>query len=147
MIINTKHPLLRFLTEGISAKIQDEPIPTNLCPYLRRVLLHVVISGTFGFIGGYLIFCAFLAPFLWFIDLTEGLRVVLILGTIVDIIAVAVGISWLLMKTGYKDRIEDSSHRVCVVIKNTFFWNWMRMLHDKICPEITFTSNDNGVEE
>ena len=140
MIINTKHFIHKFITESITAKMKDEvhDIPTNLCPYMRRVLLHLFMSGAFGFVSLSLIYCALLAPFLWFIDLTEGLKFIFVMGTIVDVIAIVVGISWLLMKTGYNDRIENSSHRICVIIKNSFFWNWMRMIHDKVCPEIIF---------
>jgi len=145
MNINPKSQIHKFMTLGFTGSNRDNKIPTNLCPYMRNFILHLLMSIIFYALIVFNVYAALVAPVLWFMhDLGSGLRTVWLLGTAVDILLIMVGIAWLTRQMKLGEPVSRFAGKTAIRIHKSLFWQWAIAVHDKICPEITFDDDESN---
>ena len=144
MNINPKSQIHKFMTLGFTGSNRDNEIPTNLCPYMRNFILHLLMSIILYSVISFSVYATFVAPVLWFIhDLTPGLQVIWIIGTLIDILLIIAGIAWSIRQTKLDEPVSKFAGKTATYIHKSLFWQWAIAVHDKICPEVTFHDGGN----
>ena len=141
MLVNKKSFIYSFLANGM---VDDRRVPTNLCPYMRRFFFNVLITGLLTFIIGFTLISIVSAPILLiagsllFEDVPNIMQVSFIFGILVDFFLILMGIGssvvYLIKRSGVGYVIDDAAETVY----NSVFVSWLKALHDKVCPELTF---------
>jgi hypothetical protein len=139
MNINPKSQIHKFMTLSFTGSNRDRSIPTNLCPYMRNFILHLLMSIVLYILIVTGIYAALAAPILWFMsDLQVGLQIIRIIGTLIDIFLISAGTAWLIRQTKLNEPVSRFAEKTSIHIHKSLFWQWAIAVHDKICPEVTF---------
>ncbi|AWD90528.1 membrane protein [Erwinia phage Cronus] len=132
-------------------KISDKPVPTSLCPYVRKLLLIIVVNLflvsliTFFFVslGTEIVAKAGLVAGFWFwiaSFFAGGLTIVAIIATVVG---GGIGIAYLVNR--YKERKQEKKEaRQAAGIPpkpKSLVTAWVEAKHDKFCPSLEFTND------
>lgn len=119
-----------FLANGLLGL--DEPPPSNLCPFMRRVLVYICIELVTGLIVLSILISMFA---MWFVMGAAG---------IAELIAALGAAGWLLtiiilLGIGSSYVKEIIFRRCSTTMKaRNLVLEWYRAVHNKICPELDF---------
>lgn len=132
----------------------DKKIPTNLCPYIRRLIFKSAFFLLFAFVVGFVFTGAgsgMLTPLGWFSGAVFWIAsfiagAVVICGAIAAVIGGGIGIAYGTVK--YKERKTEKKRqkekaRVAAGLEpeepKSLAREWFDAKHDKICPTLEFT--------
>ena len=127
MIISKKSMFYRFLTEGFVC--EDKPPPTNICPFMRRVLVCMLLTFCLYAAITFFVIAALSILTAWFMYDYWSLTFYVI-GSAIWIVIFAGIFKSLFDRYVSKHLVEMNSVQTASA--------WARAVHDKICPEVKF---------
>lgn len=132
-------------------RISDKPVPTSLCPYVRKLLLIILVNVFlvslivffFTSIGTSLVPFIGLTAGFWFWIASFFSGGILVVGAIALGTAAVFGISYLVNR--YKERKQEKKFaREAAGIPpkpKSLVTAWVEAKHDKFCPSLEFTND------
>lgn len=143
MKISTNSMFYRFLSENFVT--EEWWIPHNLCPFMRKILLGIlatafvyslitfaVVSLVFfplGLIVGFDMWGELWLPFVTF-------------GGLLWILASGIALIWLFAKAEKRFQVvHTASNKVAGLNSVQTSVSWIKAMHDKVCPTITFVED------
>ena len=140
MNLSKQSAIYKFVDE--SWMLEEFRTRDNLCPFARIFILGVFMSFVIYTLFILAALSAVAAPFLWFMEPAGIWTLVLVAGTIVDI----VGICILLVIADDKyraarsvgDAVRTASRATGFSALLRLLGGWLKAIHDKTCPELTF---------
>lgn len=138
MFVSNDSIMSKFVTESLL--FCAEPRPSNLCAYMRRIVLGIFFTTLlYGFFA-LLCIAAIAAPIvLFFFEAAllfygESLVVaVLVVGLSLDVCIVGAVIYYFM-----RVRVKKAAEAVRATSTVSLFVQWGKAVHDKVCPLITF---------
>jgi hypothetical protein len=136
-----KNSMIYKFQENALVADENQSVPENLCPYMRR-FLRLVIGTTFVGVG---IAGMIFAPVILYFDVVVNwlLAILVIWGSVGWGLLVFAGMVSLVLAlftdaTPIGARIHGGLSSAREKIRGNIFVQWYRAIHDKICPSLTF---------
>lgn len=116
----------------------DDSLPTNLCPFMRKVLGSIIVNFLVAGAVTWMAICAFvMAPAMWFgLEISDAQVAFAILGTMEWLVFSGFLSIYLL---GRLNSVSRATERVAGLNSYQTTVGWMHAIHDKVCPWITYS--------
>jgi len=136
MNISKQSSIYKFMNESLV--LENEFVPTNLCPFMRRFLFGIGMTFFLYWLG-ILVVGILVSPLLLFFNgLSINLIIVAVFGLIIDVFILA-KICLMAFKNSLPARkITAAKKAIAETSTVSLFVAWAKAAHDKVCPNIRF---------
>lgn len=151
MNIHKSSLIYQFLTKSVFG---DNDVPTNLCPYMRSFVLRLFLTCIFySFLTIGVVGAIFTPIYILLHGFNRVGRLDAVLGVLTGIggaiwlVTITFGLYYISSKlyrlmrrtNPIRRSISHLYHKVTHPFNSNIFVRWLRAIHNKVCPQITFT--------
>ncbi len=154
MNVNTQSIIYKFMNEGFI--LCDEHIPDNLCPYMRRFVKGVLLTFLLFFSVVWVALSMLILPFFVLLgQLVEPyIALTFVAGTLGYIVLFGNLVVYFFKRTATQSALRKATNTAGDVVvrawdatTDSLFSQWIKAIHDKVCPTLTFTAKWKAPKE